>query len=233
MARRDRRRLGRRRRSPGPIGATSPDARRMAQALRRWGSSRRPRRDPGDEPFPHLTPGTARSAWAACSTPSTRGCSTTAGLHRQPCRGPRPALRQGLRADRRADEAASGRRSSITSASTAGGLDRDFPSTSGSRRGRRLRLGRRRRARPLRPLLHQRHDRQSQGRALRASLDHAPRDAEIAPDIFDLRQHAVVLPIVPMFHANAWGMPWAAPMAGCKLVLSADYRPAQMCRAVP
>ncbi len=39
----------------------------------------------------------------------------------------------------------------------------------------------------------------------------------------------VVLPIVPMFHANAWGLPWAAPMVGCKLVLSADYRPAQMC----
>ena len=34
-------------------------------------------------------------------------------------------------------------------------------------------LGRRRRARSVRPLLHQRHDRQSQGRALRASLDDA------------------------------------------------------------
>ena len=39
----------------------------------------------------------------------------------------------------------------------------------------------------------------------------------------------MVLPIVPMFHANAWGIPWAAPMTGCKLVLSADYRPDQMC----
>jgi acyl-CoA synthetase (AMP-forming)/AMP-acid ligase II len=68
-------------------------------------------------------------------------------------------------------------------------------------------LGRRRRARPVRPVLHQRHHRQSQGRALRASLDHAPHHGRGAPDIFDLSARAVVLPIVPMFHANAWGMP--------------------------
>jgi fatty-acyl-CoA synthase len=53
--------------------------------------------------------------------------------------------------------------------------------------------------------------------------------AEVGPDIFGLSVTSVVLPIVPMFHANAWGIPWAAPMTGCKLVLSSDYRPAQMC----
>ena len=53
--------------------------------------------------------------------------------------------------------------------------------------------------------------------------------AEIAPDCFNLSARSVALPIVPMFHANAWGLPWAAPMTGAKLVLSADYRPAQMC----
>ncbi len=53
--------------------------------------------------------------------------------------------------------------------------------------------------------------------------------AESSPDIFNLSKRAVVLPIVPMFHANAWGVPWAAPMVGCKLVLSADYRPDTMC----
>ncbi|MBA3667072.1 MAG: long-chain fatty acid--CoA ligase [Sphingomonas sp.] len=53
---------------------------------------------------------------------------------------------------------------------------------------------------------------------------------EIGPDIFNLSKRSVVLPIVPMFHANAWGIPWAAPATGCKLVLSADYRPATMCR---
>ncbi|WP_199662334.1 long-chain fatty acid--CoA ligase [Sphingomonas edaphi] len=54
--------------------------------------------------------------------------------------------------------------------------------------------------------------------------------AEAAPDVFNLSARAVVVPIVPMFHANAWGIPWAAPLTGCKLVLSADYRPAQMCK---
>mmetsp|Transcript_60618 Transcript_60618/g.161839 ORF Transcript_60618/g.161839 Transcript_60618/m.161839 type:complete len:258 (+) Transcript_60618:497-1270(+) len=29
----------------------------------------------------------------------------------------------------------------------------------------------------------------------------------------------VCLPVVPMFHVNAWGLPYAAPMSGCKLVL--------------
>ncbi|MEM1205644.1 MAG: 3-(methylthio)propionyl-CoA ligase [Acidobacteriota bacterium] len=27
------------------------------------------------------------------------------------------------------------------------------------------------------------------------------------------------LPVVPMFHANAWGIPYAAPLCGCKLVM--------------
>ena len=53
---------------------------------------------------------------------------------------------------------------------------------------------------------------------------------ELSPDIFNLSTRVVVLPIVPMFHANAWGIPWAAPAVGCKLVLSADYRPDTMCR---
>ncbi len=53
--------------------------------------------------------------------------------------------------------------------------------------------------------------------------------AEVAPDMFGLSARSVVLPIVPMFHANAWGVPWAAPLTGCKLVLSADYRPMQLC----
>ncbi len=52
--------------------------------------------------------------------------------------------------------------------------------------------------------------------------------AEIQPDCFDLSVRSVALPIVPMFHANAWGLPWAAPLTGCKLVLSADYSPERM-----
>ncbi len=52
----------------------------------------------------------------------------------------------------------------------------------------------------------------------------------ITPDVFDLSRRAVVLPIVPMFHANAWGIPWSVPASGAKLVLSADYRPEKMCQ---
>ena len=54
--------------------------------------------------------------------------------------------------------------------------------------------------------------------------------AQLTPDIMGLSKRAVVLPIVPMFHANAWGVPWAAPATGAKLVLSADYRPETMCQ---
>lgn len=61
----------------------------------------------------------------------------------------------------------------------------------------------------------------------RSTMLHAM--AEASPDCFDLSARSVVVPIVPMFHANAWGIPWAAPMTGCKLVLSADYRPERMC----
>jgi len=37
----------------------------------------------------------------------------------------------------------------------------------------------------------------------------------------------VVLPVVPMFHANAWGLPYAAPMVGCKLVFPGPFLDAQ------
>jgi fatty-acyl-CoA synthase len=39
------------------------------------------------------------------------------------------------------------------------------------------------------------------------------------PDVMDLRHSDVILPIVPMFHVNAWGLPFAAAMLGIKLVL--------------
>jgi acyl-CoA synthetase (AMP-forming)/AMP-acid ligase II len=53
--------------------------------------------------------------------------------------------------------------------------------------------------------------------------------AEVCPDVFDLSQRAVVLPIVPMFHAAAWGLPFAAPTSGCKIVYTADYTPQAVC----
>ena len=39
-------------------------------------------------------------------------------------------------------------------------------------------------------------------------------------DTFALSSQSVVLPIVPMYHANAWSIPYAAAAAGCKLVLA-------------
>jgi len=39
------------------------------------------------------------------------------------------------------------------------------------------------------------------------------------PDGFGLSSRDVVLPVVPMFHANAWGLAQSAPLAGSKLVM--------------
>ena len=38
-------------------------------------------------------------------------------------------------------------------------------------------------------------------------------------DVMGLRSVDVVLPVVPMFHANAWALAFSAPMAGAKLVM--------------
>ena len=39
------------------------------------------------------------------------------------------------------------------------------------------------------------------------------------PDALNISARDCVMPVVPMFHVNAWGIPYAAPMAGAKLVL--------------
>ncbi|MGA0544051.1 AMP-binding protein [Brevundimonas sp. VNH65] len=38
-------------------------------------------------------------------------------------------------------------------------------------------------------------------------------------DVLGARETDVVMPIVPLFHANAWGLPFALPAAGSKMVL--------------
>ncbi|MCR9106053.1 MAG: long-chain-fatty-acid--CoA ligase [Gammaproteobacteria bacterium] len=43
--------------------------------------------------------------------------------------------------------------------------------------------------------------------------------ATMMPDALGIARRDVVLPIVPMFHVNAWGNPYSCPMAGAKLVL--------------
>ena len=42
---------------------------------------------------------------------------------------------------------------------------------------------------------------------------------EALPDVNDLGRRDSVLPVVPMFHANAWGLIYTASLVGCKLVL--------------
>jgi fatty-acyl-CoA synthase len=42
--------------------------------------------------------------------------------------------------------------------------------------------------------------------------------ASVLPDGMGIASTDVVLPIVPMFHVNAWGNPYACPMIGAKLV---------------
>lgn len=43
--------------------------------------------------------------------------------------------------------------------------------------------------------------------------------ASCMPNVLRLSHSDVVLPVVPMFHVNAWGIPYACPIAGAKLVL--------------
>jgi fatty-acyl-CoA synthase len=42
-------------------------------------------------------------------------------------------------------------------------------------------------------------------------------------DSWDLRSADVVLPVTPMFHANSWGLPYAAVMLGVKLVFPGPH----------
>ena len=51
----------------------------------------------------------------------------------------------------------------------------------------------------------------------RSTLLHAY--ALALPDVLCLSARDSVMPVVPMFHVNAWGIPYSAALAGCKLVL--------------
>lgn len=42
--------------------------------------------------------------------------------------------------------------------------------------------------------------------------------AAALPDVMNLSARDCVLPVVPMFHVNAWGIPYSAALTGCKLV---------------
>ncbi|HSW17835.1 MAG TPA: 3-(methylthio)propionyl-CoA ligase [Ramlibacter sp.] len=50
----------------------------------------------------------------------------------------------------------------------------------------------------------------------RSTLLHAY--AAALPDVMCISARDAVLPVVPMFHVNAWGIPYSAALTGCKLV---------------
>lgn len=51
----------------------------------------------------------------------------------------------------------------------------------------------------------------------RSTVLHA--QATASAELLDLREDTVLMPMVAMYHVGAWGAPYAAPLAGCKLVL--------------
>ncbi len=53
--------------------------------------------------------------------------------------------------------------------------------------------------------------------------------AGLQPSMFDFDARSVMLPVVPMFHAASWGLPWAGAAAGVKFVYSAVNDPAVLC----
>ncbi len=47
--------------------------------------------------------------------------------------------------------------------------------------------------------------------------------ASALPDALNLSARDVILPVVPMFHVNAWGLPYIAPMVGAKIVFPGPH----------
>jgi fatty-acyl-CoA synthase len=78
-------------------------------------------------------------------------------------------------------------------------------------------------------VLHERHDRQPQGRRLQPPLDRGcTRWRHLSGNVLGLTEHDSVLPVVPMFHAAAWGLAYsgwlAAPTSSCR---AASCRPSR------
>ena len=61
----------------------------------------------------------------------------------------------------------------------------------------------------------------------RSTMIHAL--AEIQPSVFNLDCRSVALPVVPMFHAAGWGLPFAGAATGIKFVFSAVNDPTVLC----
>ena len=67
-------------------------------------------------------------------------------------------------------------------------------------------------------VLHERHHRAIRRRPVQPPLHHPARLCAALPDVMSLSARDSVLPVVPMFHVNAWGIPYSAALTGCKLV---------------
>ena len=70
-------------------------------------------------------------------------------------------------------------------------------------------------------VLHERHDRTPKGVVYshRSTILHALGVAATSPLGLRVAEEDVILPVVPMFHANAWGYPYLAALLGCKIVV--------------
>lgn len=54
----------------------------------------------------------------------------------------------------------------------------------------------------------------------------------VQPSAFDFASTSVMLPIVPMFHAASWGLPWSGAAVGAKFVYAAVNDPAVLHRLI-
>jgi fatty-acyl-CoA synthase len=64
----------------------------------------------------------------------------------------------------------------------------------------------------------------------RSNVLHAVTEGQ--PDAMNLSTRSVMMPIVPMFHANAWGLPFACAVTGSKMVFSAVNEGEVLCDLV-
>jgi acyl-CoA synthetase (AMP-forming)/AMP-acid ligase II len=61
----------------------------------------------------------------------------------------------------------------------------------------------------------------------RSSVIHAI--SSLQPALLAIEPRTVFLPVVPLFHAAAWGLPWSCAAAGAKMVYSAVNDPVAIC----
>ena len=140
-----------------------------------------------------------------------------------------------VRRARRAGADASRRSSTSSSSATAdaGSLpERDLRYEELLRRAERgLRLAGARRPPGGGPLLHERHHRATRRASSTPTARRPARARRSAwPTRWRLRADDRVLPVVPMFHANAWGSPTRSALTGADLVMPGPFLQARAAR---